>query len=71
MKTIEKVNTIALSGLFPGPATFWHRHMWDKIHDVFYAHNKKGIPTSASTPNMIINEVYDNLRRDGFLELDT
>ena len=64
MKTIEKVNAIALSSLFPGPAAFWHRHMWDKIHDVFYAHNKKGIPTKEDTPNMIIDEVYKYL--DGF-----
>ena len=65
--TLDEVNDIMLEALHPGPATFWHRYMWDRIHHVFYAHNKRGVRTSAETPNLIISEVHGNLRRDGFL----
>ena len=64
---LDKVNDIMFESLHPGPATFWHRYMWDRIYHVFCAHNGKGVRTSEETPNLIIGEVHARLRHEGFL----
>ena len=63
MDIIEKVNEIAMESLSPGPAAFWHRYLWDKIHSVHCAHSNRGLygAKMALAPNMMIDEVHGKL----------
>ena len=63
MKIVDQANTIALMSLQPGPAAFWHRYIWNKIHAVHVAHSNHGLFGSemAMAPKMIIDEGYNQL----------
>jgi hypothetical protein len=63
MEIIDKVNDLAFEGLYPGPAAFLHRFMWDKIYATHVAHSNKGLfgAHMATAPNMIINEIHGML----------
>jgi hypothetical protein len=67
MRTVDKVNALALSGLYPGLAAFLHRYLWDKIHAVHVSHSKRGLfgADIAIAPNMIIDEIYNDWKTCG------